>query len=90
VNFTARELKEGSWELLWWRLPFRDKTNGKETFPGGRYLDAEVVLPGYTTTIDFNMAYNPSCVYNEKLICVLPPKESSLDVEIRAGEKNFR
>jgi hypothetical protein len=40
--------------------------------------------------LDFNMAYNPSCDYNEKFICVLPPKENMLDIEIRAGEKNFR
>ncbi len=71
-------------------IPFRDKTNEKETFPGGRYLDAEVVLPGYTTTIDFNMAYNPSCAYNDNVICVIPPKESALDIEIRAGEKKFK
>jgi len=48
------------------------------------------MLPGYTTVIDFNMAYNPSCAYNETITCVLPPEENSLDVEIRAGEKKFR
>jgi hypothetical protein len=70
-------------------IPFKDKTNGKDTYDGGRYIDAEV-LPGYKMVLDFNMAYNPSCDYNEKFICVLPPKENMLDIEIRAGEKNFR
>jgi hypothetical protein len=40
--------------------------------------------------LDFNMAYHPSCAYNEKFVCILPPRENMLDVEIRAGEKNFK
>lgn len=70
-------------------IPFKDKTNGKETYEGGRYIDAEI-LPGYRIVLDFNMAYHPSCAYNEKFICVLPPKENFLEIEIRAGEKNYR
>jgi uncharacterized protein (DUF1684 family) len=69
-------------------VPFKDQTNEKETYEGGRYIDAEV-LPGYKMVLDFNMAYNPSCAYNEKFVCVLPPRENMLDIEIRAGEKNF-
>ncbi|MEW6377599.1 MAG: DUF1684 domain-containing protein [Thermodesulfobacteriota bacterium] len=68
-------------------IPFKDKTNGKGTYEGGRYMDAEI-LPGYKMLLDFNMAYHPSCAYNEKFICVLPPKENTLDIEIKAGEKN--
>jgi len=70
-------------------IPFKDKTNGKETYEGGRYIDAEI-LPGYKMILDFNMAYHPSCAYNEKFVCVLPPRENMLDIEIRAGEKNFK
>jgi len=70
-------------------IPFKDKTNEKETYGGGRYIDAEV-LPEYKMVLDFNMAYHPSCAYNEKFVCVLPPRENTLDVEIRAGEKNFK
>jgi uncharacterized protein (DUF1684 family) len=71
-------------------IPFRDKTNENVTYKGGRYLDAEIIMPGYKTVIDFNMAYNPSCVYNEKYICIIPPDENNFDVEIRAGEKMFQ
>lgn len=67
-------------------FPFKDKTNGKETYEGGRYIDAEI-LADYKMVLDFNMAYHPSCSYNEKFVCVLPPRENMLDVEIRAGEK---
>jgi uncharacterized protein (DUF1684 family) len=70
-------------------IPFKDKTNGKETYEGGRYIDAEI-LPDYKMVLDFNEAYNPSCAYNEKFVCALPPRENMLEIEIRAGEKNFK
>jgi len=70
-------------------IPFKDKTNGTETYEGGRYIEAEI-LPDYKIILDFNMAYNPSCAYNEKFVCVLPPRENMLDIEIRAGEKNYK
>ncbi len=70
-------------------IPFKDKTNGKESYEGGRYIDAEI-LEGYRMILDFNMAYHPSCAYNDNFICVLPPKENILDIEIRAGEKNLK
>ncbi|MGQ9510120.1 MAG: DUF1684 domain-containing protein [Thermodesulfobacteriota bacterium] len=71
-------------------IPFYDKTNGKETYEGGRYLDAEVLMPGYRIVVDFNYAYNPSCVYNEKFVCVLPLEENRLKIEIPVGEKKFK
>jgi uncharacterized protein (DUF1684 family) len=70
-------------------IPFKDETNEKETYEGGRYIDAEI-LPDYKMVLDFNMAYHPSCAYNEKFICALPPRENMLDVEIRAGERHIR
>jgi len=70
-------------------IPFKDKTNEKETYEGGRYIDAEI-LPDYKMVLDFNLVYNPSCAYNEKFVCVLPPKENMLGMKIQAGEKNFK
>jgi hypothetical protein len=70
-------------------IPFKDKTNGEETYGGGRYIDAEI-LTGYKMVLDFNMAYHPSCAYNDKFICVLPPKENMLSIQIQAGEKNLK
>ncbi|MFB3886676.1 MAG: DUF1684 domain-containing protein [Thermodesulfobacteriota bacterium] len=70
-------------------IPFKDKTNGQETYEGGRYIDAEI-LEGYQMILDFNLAYHPTCTYNDKFVCVLPPKENTLDVAIRAGERNSK
>lgn len=69
-------------------LPFVDSQATKETYGAGRYLDPER-LPDGKFQIDFNLAYNPYCAYNEMWSCPLPPAENRLDVPIRAGEKNF-
>jgi len=70
-------------------IPYKDLTNGKETYEGGRYVDAEV-LSGYQMVLDFNTAYHPSCAYNEKFTCPIPPRENFLPIAIKAGEKNYK
>lgn len=69
-------------------LPFVDILAGKETYPAGRYLDLEP-LPGGHFIVDFNIAYNPYCAYNEMWSCPITPAENRLKVAIRAGEKLF-
>ena len=69
-------------------LPFVDSLAGKETYPAGRYLDPEA-LPGNRFLVDFNLAYNPYCAYNEMWSCPITPPENRLKVPIRAGEKLF-
>ena len=75
-------------------LPFKDKTNGSETYGAGRYLDSD--RPGITLTqdqklqLDFNYCYNPYCAYNDSFSCPLPPRENWMQVPVRAGEKNFK
>ena len=71
-------------------LPFKDMTNGKQTYGGGRFLDLEIP-EGDTLIIDFNKAYNPLCCYgNPKYSCPIPPKENHLEVKILAGEKKYK
>lgn len=69
-------------------LPFVDSLAGKETYPAGRYLEPEP-LPGGRFLVDFNLAYNPYCAYNEHWSCPLTPFENRLRIPIRAGEKLF-
>ena len=69
-------------------LPFVDSLAGKETYPAGRYLEPET-LPGNRFLVDFNIAYNPYCAYNEMWSCPITPAENRLKVSIRAGEKSF-
>jgi hypothetical protein len=69
-------------------LPFVDSLANKETYPAGRYLEIEP-LPGGNYLVDFNLAYNPYCAYNEAWSCPLTPFENRLKVPIQAGEKLF-
>lgn len=69
-------------------MPFVDNLAGKETYPAGRYLEPEK-LPNGKFLVDFNLAYNPYCAYNEKWSCPITPAENRLKVSIRAGEKIF-
>lgn len=69
-------------------LPFVDSLASRETYPAGRYLEP-VPLGDQRFKVDFNLAYNPYCAYNEYWSCPLTPFENHLKVPIRAGEKLF-
>jgi uncharacterized protein (DUF1684 family) len=67
-------------------VPFLDATSGTETYGAGRYLDVEPQDDG-TYSLDFNLAYHPSCVYDPRFSCPLTPAENRLGVRIEAGER---
>ena len=69
-------------------LPFVDSLVGKDTYGAGRYLEPELASAG-KLLVDFNLAYNPYCAYNENWSCPITPAENRLKVPIRAGEKIF-
>ncbi len=69
-------------------LPFVDSLAGIETYPAGRYLEPEA-LGQNEFIVDFNLAYNPYCAYNDDWSCPITPQENHLPVPIRAGEKLF-
>jgi len=71
-------------------LPFTDLTTGEQTYEGGRYLDIEFTPGDTSCVLDFNLAYNPYCVYNSCYSCPLVPLENNLNVEILAGEKTLK
>ena len=71
-------------------LPFKDLSNGKSSYGGGRFIDLEMPLSNSKTIIiDFNKAYNPYCAYNHKFSCPIPPKENNLNIDILAGVKAY-
>ena len=69
-------------------LPFLDDTNGNESYGGGRYINLDIPQ-GDNLIIDFNSAFNPYCVYDEKYSCPIVPRENYIPLEIKAGVKNF-
>jgi len=73
-------------------LPFKDATNNRETYGGGRYLydtikGADLGATPEHLMLDFNYAYHPSCAYHHRWVCPLPPRENTLDFPIPAGER---
>jgi uncharacterized protein len=75
-------------------LPFRDATNGVETYGAGRYLldaaksaDLGRGAAPDSLILDFNFAFQPSCAFDPKWACPLAPPANRLDLPIRAGER---
>ncbi len=73
-------------------LPFTDGTSGNESYGGGRYMDVMLtdIKSDNTIKLNFNNTYNPYCAYNEKFSCPLTPRKNHLDIEIKAGIKDFK
>jgi uncharacterized protein (DUF1684 family) len=70
-------------------LAFADQTSGESTYGAGRYLDI-IIGKSDKVTLDFNLAYNPYCAYAADFSCPFPPQENVLNLEIQAGEKDFK
>ena len=75
-------------------LPFRDETNGRETYGAGRYLldtaksaDLGAGADPQSLILDFNFAFHPSCAFDPKWSCPLAPRENRLNLRIAAGER---
>ncbi|MEO6208330.1 MAG: DUF1684 domain-containing protein [Candidatus Limnocylindrales bacterium] len=84
LRLTAYTFDSGDGESLF--VPVLDGTSGTETYGAGRYLDIEPEEDG-TVTLDFNLLYHPSCVYDARFSCPLTPAENRLPIRIEAGER---
>ena len=67
---------------------FHDLTNGRETYPAGRFLYTDLPKNG-EVVLDFNKAENPPCAFTAYATCPLPPKQNRLSFRIEAGELNY-
>jgi len=67
---------------------FSDRTSGKETYGGARYLFVEPPANG-TLVLDFNRAENPPCALTPHLVCPIAPPANRLDLAVNAGEKTY-
>ncbi len=70
-------------------LIFADATNGKGSYPSGRFLYAALPDEKGNTILDFNKAYNPPCAFSPFATCPLPPPQNRLAFAVPAGEKNY-
>lgn len=70
-------------------IVFGDKTNGTETYDGGRFLDFKTG-PANKAVLNFNRAYNPPCAFSDYATCPLPPPQNRFAVRLEAGEKKYQ
>ena len=71
-------------------VAFKDLTNNKLTYGGGRYIEIpRKSIKNDSLVIDFNYCFNPFCNYNPTYSCPVPPRENNLPIEILAGERVF-
>jgi uncharacterized protein (DUF1684 family) len=77
---------EGSYGLF---IPFTDKTSGRYTYGGGRYLMVKEPAEGDEVFIDFNLVTNPLCSYADIYNCIVPTPENRLSVAILVGVKKY-
>ena len=67
---------------------FSDATAPKESYGGGRFLNAKKPKPGKAKVVlDFNLAENPPCSLTPFASCPLALPKNTLPVRIEAGEK---
>lgn len=71
-------------------LGFFDKTNGKSTYGGGRYLGLwkNELIDGEFVMLNFNLAYHPYCAYTKGYSCLIPPLRNKIKTKVKAGIKN--
>ena len=65
---------------------FRDPTNGRGSYPAGRFVTL-TPLPDGRYRIDFNRARNPFCAYSSVYACPAPWPGNSLPAPVAAGER---
>lgn len=82
--YQSHELRERKGYEDYLFLPFKDLTNGGESYGGGRYIGLRIP-EGDTIVIDFNKAYNPYCAYSGRYSCPLTPQENRIPLAIPAG-----
>ncbi len=66
-------------------IQFSDLTNGKTTYPSGRYHYTAPARDG-RVFLDFNKAYSPPCVFTPFATCTFAPQDNHLKLSIRAGQ----
>jgi hypothetical protein len=71
------------WEL---EIYFRDSTNGRGTYPAGRFVSL-LPLGGRRYLLDFNRARNPFCGYSAVYACPAPWRGNRIAAAVEAGER---
>jgi uncharacterized protein (DUF1684 family) len=65
---------------------FRDETNGRGSYPAGRFVSLSPIADG-RYRLDFNRARNPFCAYSSAYPCPAPWRGNAIPAPVPAGER---
>ena len=65
---------------------FGDRTNGRTTYPAGRFLYSDLPDEDGNVVLDFNRSYSPPCAFNAFSTCPVASPRNRLPFELAAGE----
>ncbi|HEX2220309.1 MAG TPA: DUF1684 domain-containing protein [Gemmatimonadales bacterium] len=86
VRLKVRRIPTGMEDESELEIYFRDDTNGRGTYPAGRFV-ALVPLPDGRYRLDFNRARNPFCAYSSAFPCPAPWRGNTIEAKVEAGER---
>jgi len=86
VRLLVRRLPLAGSEESELEIFFRDETNGRGTYPAGRFV---TLAPAGATRyrLDFNRARNPFCAYSAAYPCPAPWRGNTIPAPVTAGER---
>lgn len=84
THLRVLRIEEGSEESAL-EIFFQDETNGRGSYPAGRFVSLIPIAGGYR--LDFNRARNPFCAYSSAYPCPLPWRGNQLRAPVMAGER---
>jgi uncharacterized protein len=82
----VRRLPGSSEEESELEIYFRDSSNGRTSYPAGRFASL-IPEPGGRFVLDFNRARNPFCAYNTAYPCPAPWRGNAFAVPVLGGER---
>ncbi len=86
TTLTVRRMPGATPEESELELYFRDRSNGRGTYPAGRFV-ALVPAGEGRYRLDFNRARNPFCAYSSIYPCPAPWRGNGIAVPVEAGER---
>jgi Protein of unknown function (DUF1684) len=86
VRLRVRRLPLAGGEESELEIFFRDATNGRGTYPAGRFV-ALVPQRDGRYRLDFNRARNPFCAYSSAYPCPAPWRGNTIPAAVEAGER---
>jgi hypothetical protein len=86
VRLLVRRLPTAGGEESELEIFFRDATNGRGTYPAGRFVALIPEREG-RFRLDFNRARNPFCAYSSAYPCPAPWRGNVISAPVEAGER---